>query len=542
MALTMISICGMLALAVDAGRLYVQKRMMQNAVDAGALSGAQDLAGTPINPTGQANYALYHAQQDTFAEFNLPPIGLPSDIQYQAPSITQTQGGYTVASVAPTGYNNRQVQVTASYSAEGIFARVIGYNQIGIVATATAEAGATAKNYAVLAYGGVGTGSLLNLNLAGAGQIDNGQDGADACNLSGASVGISNAKVKIPLLTGQMNVNGRLMVTPGSDTSGLTQFWSTVPAVGGSQDPKPKYIAPNTSLISTLNPGRYKATLVPAGGTATVPGAPGVVLRNNTGLPHDYIVYYPGQYTNALTIPALGDALDSRYVFLNGVYWFNTGGSISITGGTISNTSTGGPHYVSSVGATDLPPAADGTDGVEFLLDGSSSFVATNTALLASSVFFVAPSMVQPNLSNGGGSAHIAFYVTTANVAPVSWTNQNFNATASNAPIFQVWGSVFDSSSAAGVGSVYVRAVQLGPHKLIPTDSDPSGQYAINGELIGYTMNLDAGSVFGSTPGTPPDCSSGTPNWTGHQGTPGLIVQYSKNFAPTPGANSYLVR
>ncbi len=137
MTLLMISICGMLALAVDAGRLYFQRRMMQNAVDAGALSGAQDLAGTPSNPTGQSNYALYHAQQDTFAEFNLPPVGLPSDPQYQTPSITQTQAGYTITSVAPTGYNNRQVQVTASYAATGIFARIIGFDTIGIVATAS---------------------------------------------------------------------------------------------------------------------------------------------------------------------------------------------------------------------------------------------------------------------------------------------------------------------------------------------------------------------------------------------------------------------
>jgi hypothetical protein len=190
------------------------------------------------------------------------------------------------------------------------------------------------------------------------------------------------------------------------------------------------------------------------------------------------------------------------------------------------------------VGATDLPAAADGTDGVEFYMDGTSSLVAANTQLTASSVFFVAPNIVQP--ANGGGAAHVAVYIASTNTAPLSFTNQNFNATTSNTPIFQIWGTVFDSSQ--GGGSLYLRAVQLGPHKLNPTDSDPSGQYAVNGELIGYVMTVDVGNIFGSSAGSPPDCSGGTPNWTGHQGTPGLMVQFNKNFVPTPGTNSFLVK
>src|SRR5713101_3161068 len=67
MALAMVAICGMLALAIDAGRLYFERRLMQDAVDAGALAGAQDLVGTVSNPNGQPNYALYHALQDTFS-------------------------------------------------------------------------------------------------------------------------------------------------------------------------------------------------------------------------------------------------------------------------------------------------------------------------------------------------------------------------------------------------------------------------------------------------------------------------------------------
>lgn len=540
MALAMVAICGMLALAIDTGRLYFQRRLMQDAVDAGALAGAQDLVGTLVNPNGLPNQALYHAQQDTFSVFNLPAIGQPSDAQYQQPSVTQTQGGYTVTTVAPTGSDNKQVQVTVSYNAVATFVQVLGFSQVAILATATAEAGTNAKTYAIFAYGGIGTGNTINAQLAGVGQIDNGNDGSDACNLSTAGVSISNAKFHIPTSTGLLNINGQIVLNQGSDNQHLAQFWLTTPPFGTNQDPKPNYQPPDVTKITTLNPSRYNITkLAAGGGSATVPGAPGVVLHNNTSQAHDYHVYFPGHYTNPQTIPTAGDDLDSRYVFLNGIYWFNGLGSMTIAGGTISNTSTGMPHYINGLGATDLPASADGTDGVEFLLDGPSTFVAANTQLTASSVFFVAPRIVAPSTSGGAAAAHIAFFVMTTSTAALSWTNQNFNATTSNAPIFQIWGTIYDSSG--GPGSLYLRAVQLGPHKLNPTDSDPSGQYAVNGELIGYVMTVDVGNIFGSTAGSPPDCSSGTPNWSGHTGTPGLLVQFNKNFVPTPGTNSFLV-
>ena len=547
MALAMVSICGMLALAIDAGRLYFQRRLMQDAVDAGALAGAQELVATVTQPNGSPSTALFFALQDTFSVFYQTPTHPNGDNFYNSPpgnTITDTKGGYTVTVVAPSGYNNKQVEVDVSTQATATFAEVIGFKKISIFATATAEAGTNAKTYAIFAYGGIGTGNTINAQFAGAGQVDNGENGTDACDLSGAGVSISNAKFHIPTSSGELNINGRLIINQGSDNQNMAQFWNTAPAFGTGQDPKPDYLAPNTAVITVLNPPAYKINNLPAnGGSSAVPGAPGVIIRNPTPVARDYVVFFPGHYTNPLVLPRVGDNLNTRYVFLNGVYWFSTGGSISIAGGAVSNTSTGLPHYVNGEGATDLPPAADGTDGVEFYLDGASSFVAANSALIGSSVFFIAPNIVQPNTvpaTAGGGSTHIAFYIASTNVAPLSWTDQNFDASLSTTPIFQVWGTVFDASQ--GGGSLYLRAVQLGPRNPNPTDSDPSGQYAVNGELIGYTMTIDLGNLFGSQAGTPPNCASGTPDWTGHYGKPGLLVQYNKDFAPAPGVNSYLVK
>jgi hypothetical protein len=552
MALAMVAICGILALAIDAGRLYFQRRLMQDAVDAGALAGAQDLVGTVANPNGQPNYALYHALQDTFSVFNLnPAFSNPAAAPYSPPppgnTVTDTEGTYAVTAVAPSGYNNKQVQVSVSYAAVATFAEILGFNNINIYATATAEAGTNAKTYAIFGYGGIGTGNTINAQMNGAGQVDNGQEGNDACSLSTAGLSISNSKFHIPTGTpGILNINGRLVINSGSDNQNLAQFWAGAPAFGTGQDPKPNYLLPDTSLLPSVNQGgRHKVTSLPAGGSfVAFPGTPyATTIRNTTGAAHDFAVYRPGIYTSSINLPwpGGGDASpDDYYIFLNGIYYFTGGNGIAITGSHISNTSNGLPHYVNGLGATDLPRSVDGTDGVEFIFDGTSSFTANNSSMPGgtnggASVFFVAPNFVP------SGSTHIAFYIAPTNTAATSWTNQGFDASTSNAPRFQIWGTVFDSSGGNN-GAMYLRAVQLGPHNLSPTDSDSSGQYAVNGELIGFTMTLDMGNVLGNVAGTPPNCATGTPDWTGHRGTPSLLAEFNIHFAPAPGVNSSLVK
>ncbi|MDQ6884837.1 MAG: pilus assembly protein [Candidatus Dormibacteraeota bacterium] len=529
MALAMVAICGMLALAIDAGRLYFQRRLMQDAVDAGALAGAQDLVGTTSSPGGSPSNALFHGQQDSFSVFGFSAIGAPSDAVYQQPSVTQTQGGYTVTTVAPTGYNNKQVQVSVSYNATGTFAQILGFNSINIQATATAEAGTNAKTYALFATAGRGSGNTVYDDQSGWAQIDNGQDATDACNAASSGLTISNAKLHIPNPNRDgLNVNGQIVINQGSDNHGLYQYWQQGNSWGTGVDAIPDYAIPDVSTISVLNPSRSVATNVNPGQTASVAG---ITIRNTTSVRHDYWVYSPGKYTNTVTIPNGGDDALSMYIFKNGIYDFTGGANLQIQGDYVSNTSSGLAHYVNGQGATDLPPASDGTDGVEFIFEGTSTFSADNSKLANdSSVFFVAPGFVPT------GSVHIAFYVAKTNTAATGWSNQNFSASASNAPRFQIWGTVFDASG----GAMTLQGVQVGPHNLSPTDANSSGQYAINGEFISATISLYHGSVLGNTQGpawSPASCPA-LPS----PGTPALLVQFNKNFAPAPGVNSFLVK
>jgi Flp pilus assembly protein TadG len=546
MALAMVAICGMLALAIDAGRLYFQRRLMQDAVDAGALAGAQSLVGTVANPNGLPNYALYYALDDSFSVFSQNPANNdPNSSFYTNPvnnTVTDSEGGYTVTAVAPMGYNNKQIQVTVTYNAVATFAEILGFGQISIVASATAEAGTNAKTYAIFAYGGIGTGNTINIQGGGYAQVDNGQDGADACNGNPSGETISNAKFHVPTgYPGVININGNVFINQANDNQHLAKYWVTQPPFANGQDPEPNYLIPDTSQILTAHP-RAKQQNVPSGGSFT---SNGITVYNNTSTARDVVIYFPGRYSgsgNSITVPnnGSGDSANGLYVFANGLYLFTGGASLVTHGGNISNTNTGLPHYVGGVGVSNLPYAPDGTDGVEFVFDNGSYYSADNSQLAnGGSVFFVAPSYTPT------GSTRVAFYIASTNNYANPWS-ETFNAQSSNAPRYQIWGSVFDSSANGGTQGgtgMTLTGVELGPHNTSASDdADPggpgsAGQYAITGEFIGFTLTIDDGTVQGNTSGAPAGCPPGIT--AGH---PALLVQYNKNFAPAPGVNSFLVK
>jgi Flp pilus assembly protein TadG len=531
----------MLALAIDAGRLYFQRRLMQDGVDAGALAGAQDLVGTSANPNGNPSNALFHALDDTLSVFGLTPSNPQGSAFYNSPpgnTVTDTRGNpaYTVTAVAPSGYNNKQIQVTVSYNALATFVQVLGFSQVAIVATATAEAGTNAKTYAIFAYGPTGTGNTINVAGSGFSQVDNGQDGNDFCNASPSGETISNAKFHLPTgYAGMLNINGNIYINQANDNQHLGKYWTPQPPFATGVDPQPTYLIPDTSNLPVA-PNRTKVNNVGAGQTTTVNG---ITLKNTTSSIHNIVVYYPGKYTTTQTLPYNpgNDASNDIFIFMNGIYYFTSGASLITHGGYISNTTNGLPHYSGSNGATNLPRATDGTDGVEFVFDGGGYYSADNSASATPndySTFFVAPTYVPT------GSIHIAFYNSSINTAGTPWS-ETFSSGGGTSNRFQIWGTVFDASSQ----SMYLTGVELGPHNTTPSDdanpagSGSLGQYAINGEFIGYTMYLDSGTVPGNATGATPTCPG--PNWA-NRGTPALLAQFNKAFAPAPGTNSFLVK
>ena len=126
--LLLTALLGFAALVVDVGNLYLVKSQLQNAADAAALAGAQDLE-TAINAESTAK---------NYAEAN----GVPK---------SETS--------VDTTYNNTssKIEVVASKNVSYTFARVLGLIETDVTARAVAQkstVGGEALNYAVFAGGG----------------------------------------------------------------------------------------------------------------------------------------------------------------------------------------------------------------------------------------------------------------------------------------------------------------------------------------------------------------------------------------------------
>ena len=302
-----------------------------------------------------------------------------------------------------------------------------------------------------------------------------------------------------------MNLNGQFFYSQAADTHALVTYWYGSVATSQPVEQSPNYEAP-------LKPG-----------TAPPPGS----TTLNGKLVH---IYYPGLYTSSINASNNGD----YYRFMNGVYYFQDA-NFNISGGTISNTSDGLPHYGPYGGVTDLPAAADGTNGVEFVFDGDSSFNATTSGNTSPSVFFAAPSFVSR------GTDSIVFFIQPTDSisgptgSPWSETIDGTKSTAGGYP-FQIWGSIFNADQNGSHGTVAVL------------QATSTGRYAVTGEMVSPQVDLNGGNLAGTTgaytpstpgPGTPPNPCN--PN--GYQAnTAGYLVQFNSHYVPHFRGYAYLVK
>jgi len=118
-ALTLVVLLLLVGLAIDGGGLYAARRQMQNAADAGALAGAQELCfGTPTVAQAQAKALQYAGANDA-------------------------EAGLTSATVVPEAPPARggSVAVNAGRSVGLSFARLAGMDSFDVGAVAEAECG-----------------------------------------------------------------------------------------------------------------------------------------------------------------------------------------------------------------------------------------------------------------------------------------------------------------------------------------------------------------------------------------------------------------
>ncbi len=505
-ALSATALFGIIALGLDAGRLYFERRDVQNAADAGALAGAQELIPTGVNvgatPAMQQS-ARYWAAVYAFKTFNDTP-GVPNGSYITSPITVGASQVPAQVTITTPGRNNNpnEIEVQVTYNVPMTFAAVMGFQSQPVTALAIAHGGFYNKTYTVFGFDSTGSGNSVNDDQNGWGQIDNGGNGLDMCNVNPAQGKlVSNAKWHAPNPTGQgINLNGSFYYAQASDTHAVVLYWyGPVSPTTSNIDPAPNYEAP------------------------AMPNYDGYPSPVANGIRY----WHPGRYLrDNITISS------GTNIFLNGIYYLQDS-NFTITGGTVSNTyngGNGGPLYNGVGGYSDLPVDTHGTGmkGVEFVFDGNSSFSASGNA----SVFFVAPSVVPQGVADS-----IAFFVkssdTVSGPSGIVWSE-----TINNGGFFQVWGTVFDQDANGSHGT---QALLTG----VSTQLSPRPLYAVTGSFIAPQADLDNGGLPGTT--NTSYTPSSAPNWpaprcTYNANPAGLLVQYNPNFAPHFKGLAYLVK
>lgn len=507
-ALSATALFGIIALGLDAGRLYFQRRDVQNAADAGALAGAQELLPTG-NFTGltttmitaancQASIYALKQLQDTPQDGGCnPPSG-----QYDATVITElgVQTKATVQVWTPSRNNQNEIHVRVTYNVPLTFAAILGFTTSAVVADAYAHGGFYNKTYTIFGFDAGGNGNSVNYDQNGNIQIDDGLNGTDICRPSPTQGRlVSNAKWHAPNPGGGWNnLNGQFFYSQASDTHALVTYWSG--SVGTSQP-------------TEGTPNYEPAGIQPDAPTPTTLGS--------------VVTYYPGTYRNRSILLTNG----FRYQFNNGIYYLQDS-DFTITGGTVSNTSDGQPRYGPYGGVTNLPPAVDRTNGVEFVFDGNSAFSASTSGNTSPSVFFAAPSFVS------SGTDSIAFFIKPTdtisgpNGSPWSETIDGTKAPAGGYP-FQIWGSIFNADQNGSHGTVVtVQAVS--------TSYTPPAAYAVNGEVVSPQVDINGGNLING-PYNPSNLGACPAN--GYVNNPaGMLVQFNPHYVPHWRGLAYLVK
>jgi Flp pilus assembly protein TadG len=508
-ALSATVLFGIIALGLDAGRLYFERRSVQNAADAGALAGAQDLIptgqNTGVTPTMASN-ARCHAAVYALKAFNDTPADLtcPATVSGTA---TPTQ----VTITTPSRGNANEIQVEVTFRAPLTFASIMGFSQSAVYGTATAHGGFANKTYTVFSYQAPGAGNTMFFDQNGNVQIDDGLSGQDMCSPNPAQGAmVSNAKFHAPNPNrGDINLNGVFTHAQASDTHAIFTYWNGT-------------VSPTAVAEAVPN---YQAFTNP-------PDADPVTSGTINGRVAHY--YHRGTYRQNVNIPGSYSAND-YFIFENGIYYFQ-GFSLNITGGTVANTSNGQPHYANvgpgsfMGGVTDLPAAPDGTNGVEFIFDGPGGFSATSPAATAPSVFLVAPVFVPTGMTDA-----IAFYIKNTDTNSTPWTEtiDGHKPTDGGYP-FQVWGTIFNAD--------YPSTMEIQAASAWQSSANP-GSYAVTGEFISPRIIIDGGGLTpdgGFTPSKPALCPNSAAAYL--QNPAGLLVQYNIRYVPHFRGYAFLVK
>jgi Flp pilus assembly protein TadG len=360
-------IVGTMALALDGGVMYLQRRQAQSTADAAALAGA---------------YTMYNSSNFTLAQSAAVAIG--------------SQNGFTITNAHVTQPKSTQIAVTVTASPPRFFSGLWGTGNLSITASATAQTNSSSSGTTPYSTSGVillDSSASGSLSLAGSAKIT-AAAGIQVNSNSSTAVNANNAgttAAPLNIVGGYTTSSGGSLtgtISTGASSVGDPLSSITTPTNPGSSTNQNSHMSSYPGYGSyTMNPGQYTSSVsLGNGGTFTM----------NPGL-----YYFQGGA--GLTI-ANGATLTGTGVTI----YMESGGSISFQGGTTttlsapsssSNGAIQGVVYMQARTSTTAPSFANGTNvnltGTFYAAAAPLSFAGGNLSNFASQV--VVDSM---NLSN----------------------------------------------------------------------------------------------------------------------------------------------
>lgn len=314
-AVAVLVLTALLVLALDGGRIYLDRRQLQNAADAGALAGAENLQVLPY-----PSFASAHGQAMQTIVKNLPGT---SSAGYVAPSSQSGAsnyaigGGYQVTLYAtPTTY-----QVTVSHSMTTVLAPVHGFSS-----TVQDQAQATAQNgnlpFALVLLQNAYSPSYNNLVMSGFPASLTLLGGGGAADRGGI---YSNASASIGQATIDFGGNPPSCPPdpPGVGNNG--EIWTVWPTTL----PQAQVLCPQ----NTRSQAHTTSAILSDPGYPEPP-APSFTATNGATVLNGTQYLCPGQYGNKINIQA-----GATGVLLPGAFHVQAGG-VSV-GGTLRTLNAG---------------------------------------------------------------------------------------------------------------------------------------------------------------------------------------------------------
>ena len=288
-AIAVLVLAGILMLALDGGGIYLDKRQIQNAADAAALTGAESLQAIPFS------YSAMHQQAVTNLIQNLPGTTLSGSIcNPSCPNtkVVGTPGGNGVGTINLGAGYYAELNANTSYSYQ---VTVWHVHQVAIAAlhgfqsTLTISARATAQNadlpYAIVLLQDTTTyQTYSNFNI-------NGSPGSVTLQYSGASNPNNHG-----------GIFSNASIAPGNDSPSIIFSGSA-----GNLWAVHESASDASALVGRVS-GNSPPNPLPGVGTHLdypnypEPPPPSTSYNGSTVLNGTQTVICPGQYTNQITV------------------------------------------------------------------------------------------------------------------------------------------------------------------------------------------------------------------------------------------------